>query len=169
MTEWIRTAERLPESGARYLVTHGSDPEIWWFSVDHWEDADENQPADYFTHWMPLPELPQPEPHPWRYEARILDDNKVVVLRQRLDPQAKDESGKNVFVEREALGSGRTEHTFTSTHRFEAGFATAQEALAYLRLSLKGSVVTAREDLRDWEAKLEAANAYEIPPTGEEG
>ena len=74
MGRWIPCSERLPEKSGEYLVVYRADfgriASVTHYSVKHrlwraWDFADGEQlryaasEQGRFTHWMPLPELPE--------------------------------------------------------------------------------------------------------------
>ncbi len=63
MSEWISVKDRLPTVCDDYLVTDWEFHEIAHFNLSGvWDIYDGGSPvrSERITHWMPLPELPQP-------------------------------------------------------------------------------------------------------------
>lgn len=60
---WIAVSERLPAANQSVIVTDGNGMWIYTYEPDHvngwvWQERDDCQKLDAFTHWMPLPEPP---------------------------------------------------------------------------------------------------------------
>lgn len=65
MSEWISTKDRLPEVGIEVLcITESGEYFLEFISRNTQEDWVGLYPKDFklhFTHWMPLPKLPEVE------------------------------------------------------------------------------------------------------------
>jgi hypothetical protein len=62
MSNWISVKDRLPTVHDLYLVTDGCFQSIAGFNpIRGWQILENNAiRAEWITHWMPLPEPPQP-------------------------------------------------------------------------------------------------------------
>lgn len=62
---WIAIDKRLPRDYGQYLVCGPIGIFIAWWNNESWEDSDGdeywNDLTCYFTHWMPLPDMPTKE------------------------------------------------------------------------------------------------------------
>ena len=61
MAEWIRVAERLPESGVNVLIViHTRLVFLAWLNeADEWEEPFGDLVPYPVTHWQPLPDPPE--------------------------------------------------------------------------------------------------------------
>ena len=65
MSNWIKCADQMPTPRVRVLLCASDDgPVVGWLigeRIEHWsvDGQDDWDSLSYWTHWMPLPPLPQ--------------------------------------------------------------------------------------------------------------